>query len=111
MTPDDIPTEITKLVYTLPLANSRAVSQNETAALLAHFWPAIERHIRAQAAAELRENGWVVAAAVIDPDVPDAPVQDDTVPLDSPEGVALLGDYFAQEIADHYAAKRGDTPA
>lgn len=54
--PDDIPTEITKLVYTLPLANSRAVSQNETATLLAHFWPAIRAHF-------LNEGAELIGAA------------------------------------------------
>lgn len=53
MDPDDIPTEITKLVYTLPLSTSQAFSQNQAAALLAHFWPAIEQHVRKQVAADL----------------------------------------------------------
>lgn len=53
MDPDDVPTEITKLVYTLPLSTSQAFSQNQAAALLAHFWPAIEKHVREQVAAEI----------------------------------------------------------
>lgn len=51
MLPDDIPTEITKLVYTFDaprLTNLHDLSQNETAQILAHFWPAIAAHIRAQ---------------------------------------------------------------
>lgn len=46
MQPDDIPTEITKLVYTAPWIMPR--SQNDIAELLAHYWPAIEQHVRAQ---------------------------------------------------------------
>lgn len=53
VTPDDIPTSVTKLVYTCPLDTSRAVSQNEAAALLAHYWPAIEQHFRRLLADEI----------------------------------------------------------
>jgi hypothetical protein len=55
--PDDIPTEITKLVYTAPKIESYRpsgeLSQNQTAEMLAHFWPAIEAHIRQQVAEEV----------------------------------------------------------
>jgi hypothetical protein len=51
--PDDIPTEITKLVYTLPFDTSKAYSQDQAADLLAHFWPAIEERIREQVADEI----------------------------------------------------------
>lgn len=57
MDPDDIPTEITKLVYTAPKIggfgpSAVRLSQNEAAEFLAHFWPAIERHVREQVATE-----------------------------------------------------------
>lgn len=54
----DIPAEITKLIYTLPASAQSprsfapALSQNQIADLLAHFWPAIEAHIRQQVAEE-----------------------------------------------------------
>ncbi|MDX3230576.1 hypothetical protein [Streptomyces sp. ME19-01-6] len=57
MSPDDIPTEITKLVYTCPLSASQGRSQNEVATLLAHYWPAIEQHIRQQVAGEILASG------------------------------------------------------
>jgi hypothetical protein len=48
MTPDDIPTAITKLVYTAPLipdgGAGRQISQNQAAEQLAHYWPAIAEH-------------------------------------------------------------------
>lgn len=58
---DDIPTEITKLVYTAPRIYDPTgyefrPSQNDIAKLLAHFWPAIEQHVREQVAAESREQ-------------------------------------------------------
>jgi hypothetical protein len=72
MQPDDVPTEVTKLVYTCPMSASRGYSQNEVAAMLAHYWPAIEAHIRAQIAdevqglqtrvAELEEDSAVLSA-------------------------------------------------
>lgn len=49
----DVPTEVTKLVYTCPLSASQARSQNEAATLLAHYWPAIEQHLRQQIGREL----------------------------------------------------------
>lgn len=53
MTPDEIPTDIAKLIYTAPAVVAdggagRKLSQNQAAKFLAHFWPAIEEHIRAQ---------------------------------------------------------------
>jgi hypothetical protein len=44
VTADDIPISVTKLVYTCPLSISKAVSQNQVAELLAHYWPAIQEH-------------------------------------------------------------------
>ncbi|MFJ6215056.1 hypothetical protein ACIQGZ_17225 [Streptomyces sp. NPDC092296] len=64
MTGDDIPTEITKLVYTSPWVGNPAtramkLSQNDAAAQLAHYWPAIEAHIREQVATEIETApGW-----------------------------------------------------
>ncbi|WP_331750713.1 hypothetical protein OG215_36165 (plasmid) [Streptomyces globisporus] len=40
---DSIPSHITQLTYSAP---GPALSQNQAAALLAHYWPAIEQHIR-----------------------------------------------------------------
>jgi hypothetical protein len=70
--PNDVPTEITKLVYTCPLSISKAVSQNQVAELLAHYWPAIEKHVREQVAQE----------ALLDTNDPPA----DVCPLHSPAG-------------------------
>lgn len=58
VSPDDIPTSVTKLVYTAPWVGdpkyyASKLSQNEIAAQLAHYWPAIEQHIREQVAQEL----------------------------------------------------------
>lgn len=58
MKADDIPTDITHLVYTAPEIGGAAtgihsVSQNDMAKLLAHFWPAIEAHIRKHMADQL----------------------------------------------------------
>lgn len=59
MDPDDIPTSITRETYTITrslIADGLPVlSQNQTAMLLAHFWPAIEQHVRGQIAAEIRQ--------------------------------------------------------
>ncbi|MFG3051849.1 hypothetical protein ACGFZP_12990 [Kitasatospora sp. NPDC048239] len=41
MTPDDIPTSVTSLVYTDP--SGIVLSQNQAAAFLAHYWPAIDQ--------------------------------------------------------------------
>lgn len=51
MNPDDIPTTITQLTYTAPFATADLpiLSQNDTAKMLAHYWPAIEAHVREQA--------------------------------------------------------------
>jgi hypothetical protein len=51
--PDDVPTEITRLAYTAPGPN---LSQNVTAAMLAHYWPAIEKHVREQVAREIEDH-------------------------------------------------------
>jgi len=59
VTPDDIPTSVTRLIYTYRPDGHREdsflpdLSQNQTAELLAHFWPAIEQHIREQIAQQL----------------------------------------------------------
>ncbi|WP_127455118.1 hypothetical protein [Streptomyces sp. B29(2018)] len=50
MNPDLIPTSITQLTYSAP---GPTLSQNESATLLAHYWPAIEAHVRAQAADDI----------------------------------------------------------
>lgn len=58
MDADDIPTGITQLTYTAP---GPALSQNDAAKLLAHYWPAIEQHIRGQVSTEiLASPGHVV---------------------------------------------------
>jgi hypothetical protein len=49
--PNDIPTTITRLVYDAPRiqtsdGNTLKISQNQAARMLAHYWWAIERHIR-----------------------------------------------------------------
>jgi hypothetical protein len=49
--PLDIPTEITKLTYSL--LDPPVLSQNDAARMLAHFWPAIEAHTREQVAQEI----------------------------------------------------------
>ena len=51
MLPDDIPTEVTKLVYGARFCET--LGQAQAAIMLAHFWPAIEQHIRAQVALEI----------------------------------------------------------
>lgn len=51
VTADDIPTEITRLVYTAPWIAPR--SQNDIAELLAHYWPAIEEHFRERLGSEV----------------------------------------------------------
>jgi hypothetical protein len=48
VTADDIPGSVTKLVYTCPLGISKAVSQNQVADLLTHYWPAIREHFATQ---------------------------------------------------------------
>jgi hypothetical protein len=57
MDPDDVPASVTKLVYTDP--DNPSVSQNAIAVTLAHYWPAIERHIREEVASELASLGIV----------------------------------------------------
>lgn len=60
MNPDDIPTEITKLTYrsisALQQVGLPVLSQNQTAEFLAHFWPAIEAHLREQIATEIEKS-------------------------------------------------------
>jgi len=53
VTPDDIPTSVTRLIYTDPAGC--VLSQNQAAAMFTHYWPAIEQHIREQIAAEITE--------------------------------------------------------
>lgn len=57
MSPDDIPTEITKLTYgrvqALGEAGLPVLSQNQTAVFLAHYWPAIEKHVAVRLADRL----------------------------------------------------------
>jgi hypothetical protein len=57
MSPEDVPTSVTQLVYTAPWIGDPKtyafkLSQNEAAVMLAHYWPAIEEHIRSQIAKE-----------------------------------------------------------
>jgi len=49
MDPDDIPTSVTRLVYTAPIvtepgAFAHRLSQNQAAEMIAHYWPAIAEH-------------------------------------------------------------------
>lgn len=92
MTPDDIPTAITKLVYTAPKVESYRpsgeLSQNQAAELLAHYWPAIEQHIREQIGRELETTpGPQYAAVYLDDndnlwaDYPTSPPSDSVLPL------------------------------
>lgn len=59
MNPDDIPTEITKLTYSAPPIDKNHngtplhLPQNRAAEQIAHYWPAIEAHIREQVACEI----------------------------------------------------------
>lgn len=57
MNPDDIPTAITRETYritrSLIEAGVPVLSQNDTAKFLAHYWPAIEQHIRQQVAEQI----------------------------------------------------------
>lgn len=57
ISPDDIPAAITRLVYAAPhlpaALDGLVLSQNQAAAVLAHFWPAIEQHIRQQIAEQI----------------------------------------------------------
>ena len=50
MSPEDLPTEITDRIYSAPFPER--FSQNDVKTLLAHFWPAIAEHVRAELAAE-----------------------------------------------------------
>ncbi|MGW6912533.1 hypothetical protein ACWGB8_01725 [Kitasatospora sp. NPDC054939] len=53
MNPDDIPAAVTQLVYTDP--TGIVLSQNQAAAYLAHYWPAIKAHILREAATQQRQ--------------------------------------------------------
>lgn len=59
MNPEDIPESITAQVYGVPLLTNPArktthiLTRSDAAEVLAHFWPAIERHIREQVAADI----------------------------------------------------------
>lgn len=54
MNPTDIPTTITRLIYDDPIHRGQLkISQNDIARSLAHYWPAIEQHIRRQIADEI----------------------------------------------------------
>lgn len=52
MDPDDITTSVTRLVYDAPKIRTEtrdvALSQNDVARLLAHYWPAIAEHFAQQ---------------------------------------------------------------
>lgn len=54
---DDIPTTVTKLVYTAPEIKTPLfavkLSQNDVAKQFTHYWPAIEEHFRELIASEL----------------------------------------------------------
>lgn len=54
MNPDDIPASVTELCKTGPWIIPKSPSQ--AAFLLAHFWPAIEAHIREQVAREIEND-------------------------------------------------------
>lgn len=61
MNPDDIPTEITKLMWTAPFVSISPtehinLTAPDTRAVLAHFWPAIEAHLREQIATEIEKS-------------------------------------------------------
>jgi len=62
VTAEDIPTSVTQLVYTAPPIDENHngkplhLSQNKTAEVLAHYWPAIEAHFREQVASEIENH-------------------------------------------------------
>lgn len=66
MNPTDIPT---KLMDTAPPAAIPwgGMTRNQCAELLAHFWPAIEQHIRGQIAQELFAEAEKTASEDTDP--------------------------------------------
>lgn len=51
MRPDDLPVSVTDLIYRAPFPER--LSQNDVKALIVHFWPSIEQHVREQVAAEI----------------------------------------------------------
>lgn len=54
MNPKDIPATITRLIYGDPIHRGQLkISQNDIARSLAHYWPAIEQHIRRQIAQQI----------------------------------------------------------
>lgn len=99
MTPDQIPTSITELVDGEQADNLYAqgfpvLSQNDAAKLIAHFWPAIEAHIRKQIARDILNDqtdvpwryttgapgGWIdrrdrtkAVAIILNGPIPEAP--------------------------------------
>lgn len=87
MNADDIPTEVTKLVYTCPLSISKAVSQNQVAELLAHYWPAIEKHIREQVNSEIETRLFSYVRG-------ENPAAEDA--LETAALIALTGDPYAE---------------
>lgn len=61
MQPDDIPTPILSqiglLVRNIPGTNRQnVITSDDAAAVIAHHWPAIERHIREQVAQQLHDQ-------------------------------------------------------
>lgn len=69
ITPDDVPTSVTQLMDTAPPAAIPwgGMTRNQCAALIAHFWPAIEQHIREQVAQELFAEAEKTASDDTDP--------------------------------------------
>ncbi|MFF2228635.1 hypothetical protein ACFVV7_35545 [Streptomyces globisporus] len=51
---DSVPSHITALTYTAP---GPVLSQNGAAEVIAHYWPAIEKHLRGQISAEILASG------------------------------------------------------
>lgn len=51
VTPDAIPSSVTRLVYTDP--SGAVLSQHQAASIFTHYWPEIEQHFREQVAREI----------------------------------------------------------
>lgn len=70
---DDIPTEITRMTYrttqSLSAAGLPILSQNQTAVLLAHYWPAIEAHFRNLLADEIETKSQALLDALPEDEV------------------------------------------
>jgi hypothetical protein len=72
--PDDIPTEITRLTYSAPPVDKNHngtplhLSQNRAAEQIAHYWPAIEKHVREQVAGEIEAaiRTWEGMSALVE---------------------------------------------